>query len=470
MTGRRRANGPPPATRNMASPRVHRTCAAGVVLAAVPVLLDARSKGAVMARQPTGQLYENRSKLTGKVTSYGVRFRYGGKRRYVSLEATNRRDAEVAMADLMADVRRGLWIPPEDRAPEPQERKTPTFAEFASEWFRGLCDEGGRNGDGIGQRSQSNILWRLGHLRSFGPMRLDVITVEDVDRWRRAKVKEGTLSASSINRMLETLTAILDQALEYDYLAKNVAKGKRRRLKTSRPRRPYLDSAEQIEALLDAAWELDGGKLRRTLPWRRAMLAVMTLGGLRIDECLSLRWRHVDLAAGRIHVAGSKTDAADRIVHMLPLLRDCLLTYAAARPDRDPDGLVFATTRAGRNPGGKKHSPTNIRRRVLVSAIEKANEALRRAGKTEIAGDLTPHGLRRTFASILVALGRDPAVVMRQMGHTTPAMTLGVYAAAMDWADGERERLRALVEGAKGQETGNTAPETLEPEAAAVSA
>jgi integrase len=60
---------------------------------------------------------------------------------------------------------------------------------------------------------------------------------------------------------------------------------------------------------------------------------------------------------------------------------------------------------------------------------------------------LTPHSLRRTFASVLVALGRDPAVVMRQMGHTTPHLTLGVYAAAMEWGDGERERLRALVDG-----------------------
>jgi hypothetical protein len=44
------------------------------------------------------------------------------------------------------------------------------------------------------------------------------------------------------------------------------------------------------------------------------------------------------------------------------------------------------------------------------------------------------------------------------MGHTTPHMTLGVYAAAMDWADGERDRLRALV---NGQEMGNTVPERL---------
>ena len=69
--------------------------------------------------------------------------------------------------------------------------------------------------------------------------------------------------------------------------------------------------------------------------------------------------------------------------------------------------------------------------------------------------DLTPHGLRRTFASLLVALGRDPAVFMDQMDHTTPNLTLSVYAKAMAWRDGERERLRALVEGSDPQDSGN---------------
>jgi hypothetical protein len=77
---------------------------------------------------------------------------------------------------------------------------------------------------------------------------------------------------------------------------------------------------------------------------------------------------------------------------------------------------------------------------------------------------MAPHSLRRTFASILVALRQDPATVMRQMGHTTPHMTLGVYAAAMDWADGERDALRALVEGDVRQGLGDSASE----EAAAV--
>ena len=38
---------------------------------------------------------------------------------------------------------------------------------------------------------------------------------------------------------------------------------------------------------------------------------------------------------------------------------------------------------------------------------------------------------------------------MDQMGHTTANLTLSVYAKAMAWRDGERERLRTLVEGSR---------------------
>jgi hypothetical protein len=37
--------------------------------------------------------------------------------------------------------------------------------------------------------------------------------------------------------------------------------------------------------------------------------------------------------------------------------------------------------------------------------------------------------------------------VMRQVGHTDPKVTLSVYAQVMFRGEGERERLRALVEG-----------------------
>ena len=51
---------------------------------------------------------------------------------------------------------------------------------------------------------------------------------------------------------------------------------------------------------------------------------------------------------------------------------------------------------------------------------------------------LTTHSLRRTFASLLYAVGEGPSYVMAQMGHTRPNPALAIYARAMDRRDGER--------------------------------
>ena len=66
-------------------------------------------------------------------------------------------------------------------------------------------------------------------------------------------------------------------------------------------------------------------------------------------------------------------------------------------------------------------------------AAELANEQLEDADK--LPAGLTPHSLRRTFASLLYALGEAPPYVMSQMGHETPALALAIYAREMDRRD-----------------------------------
>jgi integrase len=88
-----------------------------------------------------------------------------------------------------------------------------------------------------------------------------------------------------------------------------------------------------------------------------------------------------------------------------------------------------------------------VRTRVLAVAIRRANEQLAEDGLTGLPDGLTLHALRRTYASVLVALDKDPAYVMAQMGHTDPAVTLGLYAKVMATSEADRERLRVLVEG-----------------------
>ena len=80
-------------------------------------------------------------------------------------------------------------------------------------------------------------------------------------------------------------------------------------------------------------------------------------------------------------------------------------------------------------------------------AIERANENLTNRGDLPLPKRLTLHGLRHTFASLLVALGEDPRYVMGQLGHTDPAFTLRLYTHSMRREDDERARLQALVDG-----------------------
>ncbi len=73
---------------------------------------------------------------------------------------------------------------------------------------------------------------------------------------------------------------------------------------------------------------------------------------------------------------------------------------------------------------------------------------------------ITPHSLRRTFCSLLYALGEDPGVVMDEMGHTDPALALRVYRQSMRRDEDEKQQLRALIEGSELAVIGRRAPET----------
>jgi integrase len=135
----------------------------------------------------------------------------------------------------------------------------------------------------------------------------------------------------------------------------------------------------------------------------------------------------VDLANGWITVRKSKTDAGRRKVKVRPVLRDVLLAHKPL--DASPDAYVFGTAQ------GKQQNPSNIRARVIAKAVERANERLEDAGEPPLPR-LTPHGLRRTFASLLYGIGEASPVVMAELGHTDPGLALSIYAHAMRREDG----------------------------------
>jgi integrase len=95
---------------------------------------------------------------------------------------------------------------------------------------------------------------------------------------------------------------------------------------------------------------------------------------------------------------------------------------------------------------GKPRSRHNIRQDIVEAVVAHAETLVEERGAQPLPLGITPHKLRHTFASILVAIGKDPTYVRQQLGHTDPAFTLRVYSHMMRRSEGERDRLKALVE------------------------
>jgi integrase len=305
--------------------------------------------------------------------------------------------------------------------------------------------------------------WALTHhlLPFFAKNRVSQITKQEVDRYKTTKIREREtcerereqarnrgellpvrgLGNNQINKTITRLAQILEAAVDYDLLPANPATGRRRRLKPTRPVRTWVEP-EQLPALLDAA----GGEAPLLSGRGRPLLATLAGAGLRIDEALSLLRREVSIPKGILTITDSKTAAGVRVVDLTPALRDEIALWLDRSRFKRPDDLVFPTLK------GKKDNRQNVRRRLLHAAIKRANLQLTDLG-IEPIGNVSPHGLRRTHASLRCAVGDDVAFTATQLGHEDAGFTLRVYTHAVKrlerLAGPERKEFERAVEWAQ---------------------
>jgi integrase len=192
--------------------------------------------------------------------------------------------------------------------------------------------------------------------------------------------------------------------------------------------------------MLDAAGEWERELPQHQRYGRRALLALLCLGGPRITEAISYQRGQLDLHAGVLR-GGLKTEAGrNRTIDLTSLLLDELRTHVAGLPSSR--GLLFPS----RN--GERLSSHNVRTRLLrggpgrtlkdgsrsytKGVIERANEKRAVEGRLLIPEGVTPHTLRRTFASLCFFAGRDARFVMAHLGHADAGLTLQVYAQCME--------------------------------------
>jgi len=374
----------------------------------------------------------------GRTVTYRARVRVNGKRHRFNLgmnhEGWSMERARVEMERIMGQIERGTWEPPSRARPVVMDTGEETLHVTASRWWQKRRDE-------LAPKTKVDYEWRLAHLlRHLAhdlTAEIDVARVDELReglrKWRSERGKK--LSPRSINMVLDALAAILDEAVEYGILDTNPARGKRRRMRVPTPSRSFLEPG-MVVSLLDAASERERELLadenvpnERILLGRRALLATLCLAGPRITELTEVGSGALDLHAGGLRL-GKKTAAGrDRHLelsaYLLGELRSHLASIPAGLRKRGAKLPLFPTLTGGR------HEPSNVRTRILADAVERANEARGKEGRMLLPDKVTPHTLRRTFASLSFFAGRDLRFVMGQLGHDSPSMTLSVYAQAM---------------------------------------
>jgi len=247
-----------------------------------------------MARKATGQVLPPK----GKQRSWAIRFTVAGKRHFLALgrpeDGWDRHRAEAELADVLAEVRLGIWHPPRQHEPEPLTSE-PSFHEFSSAWLANREPE-------LRPKTIASYRWMLSDhlLVYFAEYPLSAIRAEAIDRFKAVKLREGAIGPNQINKMLGLLGSILKVARRYGYLESNPLDDVDR-LKRTKPRRPTMEP-EQLPILLEAAGHL------------RPILATLVGAGLRNGEACSLEWPDVRLASGSLMVRAAKTEAGRREV------------------------------------------------------------------------------------------------------------------------------------------------------------
>ncbi len=436
-------------------------------------------KGALMPRPSAGQVTE-RSWKNQKTITFGARlYAYGRRHRLVfgtNTQGWNRTRADIELEDILQQVDRGTWVPPEKKTSvKPTSAGRPDGHQPFRPFAHSIIEA--KRSHGLDADTLADLKWKLGYLTGyFGRFELLEIDVARVDAFRdelakRARVineaaargkpltetvkrsgqkpykrRKRALSNTSINAMLSLLGQILQRAVDYGHIERNpvrVGERKQRFLPAVKAARTFLE-VDELTSLLQAAGELDSAARRDRRIGRRAALAALALAGFRISELCDMRCQQVDLARARFKVPDAKTVKGIREVEMSLSLRGELVRHRAQRVRDDfpmgPTDHFFGTV------SGTRRDPDRFRDRVLGRAVERANEKRAEQGLAALPA-ITPHSLRRTWAMLAAQAGRDPHWISDQIGHTSASFTLQVYQQTRNrrLSDAERQAIWELM-------------------------
>jgi integrase/recombinase XerC len=228
-----------------------------------------------------------------------------------------------------------------------------------------------------------------------GALDRDAVRAFLVDRLRANRRSSAARKLSAVKRLVRHL--LQRQALAVDPVAGIQAPKADRRL-------PNHLSVDDTFRLLEAPDATTPAGMRD-----RALLEVTYSCGLRVSELVGLNWKDIDAALSVVRVRGK--GRKERIVPIGPAALAALATYReqvpalCRRPPRETDA-VFLNRRGGR---------------LTVRSVARIVDRCTLTGG--VAGKVSPHALRHSFATHLLGAGADLRAIQEMLGHASLSTT-----------------------------------------------
>jgi len=272
------------------------------------------------------------------------------------------------------------------------------------------------------------------------------VRVRDLDRGRiklfLAEKLHAGLEKRTVRNIQSVLRTMLNAAIEDGLIASNPAAKLGRVLKLTVSK---ATTQEEIKAMTKAQRQLFLATAYREVPRYYVLFFVLSGTGMRLGECLALQPGDLDLPTRTIRIdrAFSEDGTLDtpksghgRTVDLSRSLADTLAAHEITRKlEKLKFGWAALPVWLFVTKEGTPVDPANVRRAML--RVLKA---------AKLPEHFTPHGLRHSYASILLAEGVSPVYVQEQLGHATIELTVSTYGRWLKKkAPGALDRLDAVA-------------------------
>lgn len=322
-----------------------------------------------------------------------------GKRRWKTLpEGTTKAKAKEVLREIEDQLARGIYLPSE---------KIPTFEKVAEGWLA------------YKRANVRETTWEMyrGHLKhhfdDINSIKVNRITTARVEKFISDRQVKN-MNITSLRKLIITFNQVMNYAVRHKYIDYNPVRDAERPKRRGEIEAPVVQPLTTAEINLLLAAEND--QKYKTL----FMTALMT--GARQGELLGLKWTDVDWGNNQIHIQRTynkgrwfkpKSKSSDRRIDIGPAMVIELKKWKIACPSNKLE-LIFP------NQAGNPMCQSNMLRRHFFQALKKAGIKRVRF-----------HDLRHTYASLLIEQGENIKYIQTQLGHSSPTMTIDVYAHLM---------------------------------------